>query len=106
MCVAAGLFFVIPAIMPLIMFLPFAYLQIDENPRGIGALTRARQMTKGNWGSLFLIVIVGVLCFYGGQFVPIVGGIISQAYLHILYALAYERMTYQTPVQQLASSPK
>lgn len=91
----------VPGFMLAAIFLPFGCVLIDEDRPGFDSLWRAKELTDGNWGSMFLVLIVGLACQMAGTLACHVGMIVAIPYINVLYVLAYERMTWQTSIKSM-----
>ena len=91
----------VPGLFVAAIFLPFGFVLIDEDRPGINSLIRAKELTEGNLGSMFLIVIVGCLSNWLGSMACNFGLIIAAPFVSVMTALAYERMTYQTSIKSM-----
>ena len=92
---------IIPGVLLALMFWPFAHVLVDEDRSTLECLTRAKELTDGNWGSIFIVMIFGAACLMGGYFACGVGLIFTFPFTQVLYAVAYDRMTCQTPLGEL-----
>ena len=90
--------FVIPAFLLAVMFWPYGHLLVDKNCPGIECLTRSKALTDGNWGSLFIVMIVCGASMFAGYLVCFVGLIIAVPFVNLVLAVAYDRMACQTPL--------
>ncbi|HEY0982828.1 MULTISPECIES: hypothetical protein [unclassified Schlesneria] len=89
---------VVPGLFAIVMLWPFSYLIIDKNYRGLESLKRAKSLTEGNLGSIFLIFCVCFLCNLAGSLACYVGMLLTIPYVCLLLALSYDRMSCQTPL--------
>jgi phage FluMu protein Com len=94
---------IIPGLILCLMFWPFSYVLVAENRPAIDCLSRAKELTDGNWGSMFIILIFAVACWIAGALACGVGLIFAVPFTQILFAVAYDRMTCQTPLSELNS---
>ncbi len=93
---------VIPGLLLGIIFWPFAHALVDEDRPGITCLSRAKELTDGNWGSIIIVLIFAFVCVITGCFLTCgIGLIFAIPYTQVLYAVAYDRMTCQTPLNEL-----
>jgi len=86
---------IIPGLLLGIMFWPFAHVLVDEDQPGIASLSRAKELTDGNWGSIFIVMIFAVACMIAGFFACGFGLIVAIPFTQVLYAVTYDRMTCQ-----------
>lgn len=86
---------IVPGVIVALMFWPFAWVLIDEDSPGIDCLWRARELTRGNWGSAFLLALVGFGLVLLGFAACCIGFIFTFPLAQLLPAVAYCRMTGQ-----------
>ena len=86
----------VPGILLAFIFWPFAHVLVDTDPPGLNSLSHAKRMTDGNWGPLFIVFIVAGASILAGYCACGIGLIISMPYVNLLYAVAYDRMSCQT----------
>lgn len=91
---------VIPGIFLAVIFMPFAFVLVDEDSPGIDCLIRAKKLTEGNLGSLFLTLMFAIGCSIAGVLCCFVGTFVAVPYVFVMMGLAYDRMTFQTPLNQ------
>ena len=94
---------IIPGLLLALMFWPFAHVLVDQDRSVFECLSRAKELTEGNWGSMFIVLIFAFACLIAGYFACGFGLIFAIPYTQILYAVAYDRMTCQTPLNELNS---
>lgn len=92
---------IIPCLIVQAIFLPYGYVLVGENRASIDCLLRSKALTDGNWGSLLLLVILGILFYYAGMASCYIGLILAVPLVDLMYAVAYERMLHQTPIDQI-----
>ena len=97
---------IIPGMLLALMFWPFAHVLTDEDRSAIESLNRAKELTDGNWGSMFIVLIFAFACLIAGYFACGLGLILAFPFTQVLYAVAYDRMTCQTPLNELNSGNK
>ena len=97
---------IIPGVLLALMFWPFAHVLVDQDRSVFECLSRAKELTDGNWGSMFIVLIFAFACLIAGYFACGIGLIFAFPYTQVLYAVAYDRMTCQTPLSELNSSDK
>jgi uncharacterized membrane protein len=88
----------IPGLLLQAMFFPYVYAIVDENRHGIDGLYRAKELTTGNLGSTILIVLMSLAAIYVSSMCCNLAAIVTVPFTSVMMALAYERMTYQTPI--------
>jgi hypothetical protein len=86
---------VIPGIIFSLMYWPFAYVLVDTDARGLGPLERAKTITSGNWGAVFLLGLATIGLMFAGLLAVGVGLIFTIPFALVLFAVAYCRMTGQ-----------
>jgi phage FluMu protein Com len=92
---------VVPGVIVLLMFLPVPFVVVNENRPGLGSLWRANELTQGNWGSLFLILLTGWGVSILGAMCVYIGLIFTTPFVYLMLAVAYHRMTWQTPLNRI-----
>jgi DNA-directed RNA polymerase subunit RPC12/RpoP len=95
MVFAGFLLCIIPGFIVSLMFSPFMYVLVDEDPPGIDCLWRAKAVTNGNKLSLF---VIGIACFginILGFLAACVGLIFTIPLTTLIVAVAYCKMTGQ-----------
>lgn len=95
MLVAGLIACVVPGIIVLLMFWPFVYVLVDEEPDGIQCLWRAKEITQGNWGSAFVLALAAMGINLLGLMACCVGIIFTAPLTQLMFAVAYCRMTSQ-----------
>ena len=90
--------FVIPSLLLALVFWPYGHLLVDKNSPGIECLTRSKVLTDGNWGSLFLVFVIYWVSLFCGALLCNVGLIFTLPFANLLLAVAYDRMSCQTPL--------
>ena len=89
---------IVPGIILMLMFLPFALVLVDRDPRGLGALWQAREITDGHKPMLLVLGIV----FLGLQSVGVsaccIGLLWTTPAAGLMITVAYLRMSGQKTV--------
>lgn len=93
MLLAGLLAFCIPMIIVGLMFWPYVYVLVDKNPSGIDCLWRAKEITKGNWGSAFVLALAAMGINLLGLAACCVGVIFTGPLTTLFFAVAYCQMT-------------
>jgi len=88
---------IIPGVLVGLMFSVYPFVIVDQNLGVFAALGRSRAMTKGNWGSILLVFLMGIGCYVMGALACYVGLLFTLPYTYILFAVAYDKMTRQRP---------
>ncbi|WP_010583915.1 bL32 family ribosomal protein [Schlesneria paludicola] len=101
-CLAAIACF-IPSLIVQAIFLPYGYILVGENRSSLDCLSRSKELTDGNWGSLLLLVILSIACYYVGMIACYIGLVLTVPLVDLFSAVAYERMLQQTPMSKLNS---
>jgi DNA-directed RNA polymerase subunit RPC12/RpoP len=90
---------IIPGIILMLMFWPFVYTLVDEDPPGIDALWRTRKYTDGNWGAAFVLFLAAFAINILGVCALFVGVIFTFPLTSLMMAVAYCKMTGQRTVE-------
>jgi DNA-directed RNA polymerase subunit RPC12/RpoP len=93
--IAGLILFIIPGIIFSLMFAPYSYVLVDKNPGGIGPLTVAKVITKGNLLSLFVLALAGFGIQLLGLLALCVGFLFTSPLVLLMFAVAYCRMSGQ-----------
>jgi hypothetical protein len=89
----------IPGIILGLMFFTYTYALIDEDPRGMECLTRARDASKGNLLTLFVLCVASVGINLLGVLMLCVGLLATFPLTGLMFAVAYCKMTGQRTVK-------
>ena len=89
------LLFIVPGIIVALMLWPYAYVLVDQNPPGLDCLSRAKQITRNNWGEVFLLGLASLGINILGMLACCVGLIFTIPLTSLMMAVAYCRMTGQ-----------
>jgi predicted RNA-binding Zn-ribbon protein involved in translation (DUF1610 family)/uncharacterized membrane protein len=84
---------VIPGIIVMLMFWPFQFVIVDETSPQQGALSRAKDLTDGNWGATFLLWLAALGINLLGALACGIGQIFTAPLTSLMFAVAYCRMT-------------
>lgn len=95
---------IVPGGLVALIFWPYGYVLVDQNLPGLANLSHSQRMTQGNWGSIFIISCVSLLCVLSGYCTCMIGLVIALPYVCTLYAVAYDRMSYQTDQHKIATN--
>lgn len=90
-----GVMCLIPGIIVMLMFWPYVYVLIDENPSGVDCLWRAKEITQGNWGASFILALVMFGLILLGYMALCIGIIFTIPLASLMFAVAYCHMTGQ-----------
>ena len=104
MCTLGYCACIIPGLLLALMFFFYGHVLVDDDLPGIQSLSRAKQLSDGNWGSLILIFIVGMVSIFAGFLACYIGAIFTIPYVNILWAVAYDRTTCQTQIGDAESA--
>ena len=85
----------IPGIIVALIFWPFGYVLADEDLPGIDCLSRAKEITDGNWGAVALIFLAGIGINILGALALCVGLLFTIPLTTLMWAVAYCQMTGQ-----------
>ena len=86
----------LPGAMIALIYWPFAYALVDQDRPGLGSLSRAKELTEGNWGSLLIVGAVALASIFVGSSACGIGLIFAVPYVNLLFATTYDRMSCQT----------
>lgn len=95
MAFIGGMLCVIPGIIVMLMFWPYVFVLIDENPGGVDCLWRSKEITQGNWGSVFILALVWFALILLGYMALCLGVIFTMPLASLMFAVAYCHMTGQ-----------
>lgn len=86
---------IIPGILVGLMFWPYVFVLIDEDSSGVNCLWRSKEITKGTWGSAFVLFLAIFGINVLGFLACCVGIIFTAPLSQLMLAVAYCRMTAQ-----------
>ncbi|GAG16690.1 unnamed protein product, partial [marine sediment metagenome] len=86
---------IVPGVIVLLMFWPFVYVLVDTDARGLEPLSRAKDITSGNWGAVFLLFLAFVGIQFAGAIACLVPLLLTTPFVVLLFAVAYCEMTGQ-----------
>jgi predicted RNA-binding Zn-ribbon protein involved in translation (DUF1610 family) len=86
---------IIPGIILTLMFWPYYFVLVDEDPPGIECLSRAKEYTTGNWGAVFVLFLAAVALVILGMCAAFVGLIFTVPLASLMMAVAYCKMSGQ-----------
>jgi len=86
---------IVPGIIVALMFWPFLYVLVDTDAPGMECLSRAREITRNTWGTVFLLWLTAVGLSILGVLACCVGLLFTGPLSMMLFAVAYCRMTGQ-----------
>lgn len=91
---------IVPGIIVITMLWPFMFILIDENPRGMDCLTRAKEMTEGH--KLMFFVNMLIIGFLGqlGMLACYVGLFLTGPWMYVCYTVCYCRIAGQPTVEE------
>jgi len=95
MIAIGSLLCVVPGVLVMLMFWPYTFVLVDENPDGINCLWRAKEITQGNWGSAFVLFLAAFAICLVGLLAFCVGIIFAAPLAQLTFAVAYCHMTGQ-----------
>jgi phage FluMu protein Com len=96
---------IVPGIILVLMFSQYKYLIIDQNLGVIDSLSRSKELTDGNKGTLFLLALVAIGLEIAGMLALCVGVIPVIPFLSLMSAVTYLAMTGQPTADQLQERP-
>jgi uncharacterized membrane protein len=85
----------VPGLIVQLMFWPYTFVLIDENPSGVDCLWRAKEITQGNWGSIFILFLAFLGLILLGYLACGIGVIFTGPLAALMFAVAYCHMTGQ-----------
>ncbi len=97
---------IIPGIIILMMWWPCYYLVIDDKSPVLDSFGTARMITEGNFGTTFLIWLLGVGIMVIGFLACCVGMLAATPLIGMMYVVAYLMMSGQIPQQPEISFTK
>jgi predicted RNA-binding Zn-ribbon protein involved in translation (DUF1610 family)/uncharacterized membrane protein len=86
---------IVPGIILSLMFWPYVFVLIDDDPPGIDCLSRSRDVTKDNLGASFLLFLLFVGLVLLGFLALCIGVIFTAPLAALMFAVAYCKMTGQ-----------
>jgi uncharacterized membrane protein len=95
---------VVPGILLALTFWPFAYLLVDRDLPGLEPLSKAREITRPNWGSVFVLSLATIGINLLGLLACCVGLIFTSPLTLLMFAVAYCRMTGQRTALEVRPS--
>ncbi|MCA9082046.1 MAG: hypothetical protein KDA58_15900 [Planctomycetaceae bacterium] len=87
------LLLVVPGILFVLTFWPFLYVLVDRDERGLDPLFLSREITSGNWGSIFLLCVISVVVNFLGLMCLCVGMLFTVPLTYLYFGVAYDMMT-------------
>jgi predicted RNA-binding Zn-ribbon protein involved in translation (DUF1610 family) len=84
---------IVPGIILALMFWPFAYLILDRDLPGMECLSRAKEITEGNWGAIFVLALAAAGINFLGICALCIGVIFTAPLTMLMFAVAYCRMS-------------
>lgn len=98
--IVAGIAFlacIVPGVILCLMFWPFYYLLVDRKASLTDSFGLANKITEGNWGTAFLLVLLGIVIVFVGLLACGIGIIFAIPLVTLLWATAYLMMSGQLP---------
>lgn len=86
---------IVPGVLITLMWWAYSLVLVDEDSPGISCLARSKELMQGQWGQVFLTLLVGSLINNAAASFCIILGIFSQAYFSLLMAIVYLRISGQ-----------
>lgn len=83
---------IIPGIIIALMFWPFQYVIVDDTSPHQSALSRAKDLTEGNWGAVILLVLASIAFNLLGLLACGIGLLFTIPLTVLMFAVAYCRM--------------
>lgn len=97
---------IIPGILIAVTYFPVAHVLVDEDVSWKECFQRAKQLTDGNWPSIIGLFLVSLVAIALGIASCLVGLIVAIPFVNLLFAVAYDWMTCQTPLSSLQHEAK
>lgn len=85
----------VPGVLVALIWWAYSYILVDEDAPGLSCLGRSRAIMQDRWSDVFLVLLVGHLINYGVSSFCCIAGMFSQAFLALLTAVTYVRLTGQ-----------
>jgi phage FluMu protein Com len=101
----ALLLLIVPAILLVLAFWPFYYLLVDQRAGVIESFSIAGRITKGNWGSAFVLWLMSVGIVLLGCMALCVGVLFAAPLVSVMWATAYLMMSGQLMPYAASSQP-
>jgi hypothetical protein len=92
------LLLIVPGVLLALMWWPTYYLVVDQKTRVIEAFTVASSITKGNWGTAFLLWLLSIAIMFAGLLALCIGVIFAAPLVTVLFTTAYLMMAGQLSV--------
>jgi len=89
---------VVPGIILALMFWPYLFVLVDTDAPGMECLSRAKEITRHTWGTVFLLWLTSFGLYILGALACVVGLLFAIPLILLLFAVAYCRMTGQPTV--------
>ena len=83
---------IVPGIIFALMFWPYAYLIVDQDLGAMESLRRAKEITDGSWGAVFLIGLLAFLITLAGLAACGIGLLFAIPLTSMMMAVAYCRL--------------
>lgn len=104
--IPAYLLLIIPGVILSLMFWPFYYLIVDRKAGIIESFSMAAIVTKNNWGTAFVLALLGFGINLLGCMALCIGIVFSAPLVGMMFAVAYLMMSGQlSPYGQLPGQP-
>lgn len=87
------LLLIIPGIILGLRYWPYIFVIVDEDPPGLECFSRSAELTQGNWGSVLLLGIAGMLMNMAAQAICGIIQLFTQPFNTMLFATAYAKMS-------------
>jgi phage FluMu protein Com len=92
---------IIPGIIVALMFWPFQYVVVDDRSPQQFALSRAKELTDGNWGAVILLFLAAIGFNILGMLACCIGLLFTAPLTTLMFAVAYCRMAgYRTALER------
>jgi DNA-directed RNA polymerase subunit RPC12/RpoP len=87
---------IVPGVLLMLRYWPYLCVIVDEDPPGLECFNRSAELTKGNWGAMFVVGIISYVLNYVAQnFTCGIGSLFTQPLCSLFVTTAYVKMTGQ-----------
>ncbi len=84
----------------LLMLWSYSFVVVDENRPGLESLRRAKALMEGNWGPVFVLMLVSGLIYLGASSVCAFAPLFVLPWMMIMHAVIYCRLTGQRTAEE------
>jgi phage FluMu protein Com len=90
----------VPGVLLLLMLWPYSFVLVDEDRPGLESLRRAKELMAGNWGPVFVLMLVWGLVCYGAANICPIAGLFAYPWMMVMQATIYCRLTGQITAER------